>query len=66
MKKLRIIFMGTPDFALESLRQLVENQYNVVGVVTIPDRPVGRGQKVQASPVKIYAESNKNTCFSAS
>ena len=63
MKKLRIIFMGTPDFALESLRQLVENQYNVVGVVTIPDRPVGRGQKVQASPVKIYAESNKIPVF---
>ncbi|MDO5105702.1 methionyl-tRNA formyltransferase [Capnocytophaga sp.] len=57
MKNLRIVFMGTPDFALESLRQLVENQYNVVGVVTVADKLAGRGQKLQASPVKIYAES---------
>lgn len=59
MKNLRIVFMGTPDFALESLRQLVENQYNVVGVVTIPDKFAGRGQKLQSSPVKLYAESQQ-------
>ncbi|GET44824.1 methionyl-tRNA formyltransferase [Capnocytophaga felis] len=63
MKNLRIIFMGTPDFALESLKQLVENEYNVVGVVTIPDKNVGRGQKLQSSPVKIYAEKNQIPVF---
>lgn len=53
---LRIIFMGTPDFAVESLRTLVENQYNVVAVVTMPDKPVGRHHDtLQASPVKQYA-----------
>lgn len=52
---MRIVFMGTPDFAVESLRQLVENQYNVVGVVTMPDKPAGRGYKVHFSPVKEYA-----------
>lgn len=51
--------MGTPDFAVESLKQLVESQYNVVGVVTMPDKPSGRGQKVRFSPVKEYA-STKN------
>lgn len=51
--------MGTPDFAVESLRQLVENQYNVVGVVTMPDKPSGRGQKVRISPVKEYAVTKK-------
>lgn len=50
--------MGTPDFAVESLRRLVEEGYNVVGVVTMPDKPVGRHQTVlQASPVKRYAEA---------
>ena len=54
---LRIVFMGTPDFAVESLRSLVEDGYQVVGVVTMPDKPVGRHQTVlQASPVKRYAE----------
>lgn len=47
--------MGTPDFAVESLRCLVEGGYNVVGVITMPDKPAGRGQKVQFSPVKQYA-----------
>ncbi|WP_439184398.1 methionyl-tRNA formyltransferase [Carboxylicivirga taeanensis] len=54
-KHLRIVFMGTPDFAVESLKALVENGYNIVGVVTAPDRPAGRGQKLKASPVKEYA-----------
>ncbi|MDR1632509.1 MAG: methionyl-tRNA formyltransferase [Dysgonamonadaceae bacterium] len=54
----RIVFMGTPDFAVESLRALVEGGYNVAGVVTIPDKPVGKHQSVlQASPVKEYALS---------
>ena len=59
MKKeeLRIVYMGTPDFAVESLRRLVENGYNVVGVITMPDKPAGRGHKIQFSPVKQYALS---------
>lgn len=54
-KDLRIVFMGTPDFAVESLRVLVENDYNVVGVITMPDKPAGRGYKIQFSAVKKYA-----------
>jgi len=54
---LRIVFMGTPEFAVESLKILVENKYNVVGVVTVPDKPAGRGQKIKTSPVKDYAIS---------
>jgi len=50
--------MGTPDFAVESLKILVENNYNVVGVVTMPDKPAGRGHKIQFSPVKQYALEN--------
>ena len=54
----RIVFMGTPEFAVESLRKLVENGYQVVGVVTMPDKPVGKHHSVlQASPVKEYALS---------
>lgn len=47
--------MGTPDFAVEALRQLVEGGYQVVGVITMPDKPAGRGHKIQYSPVKQYA-----------
>jgi len=55
---LRIIFMGTPDFAVASLRALVENRYNVVAVVTMPDKPMGRhGSVLQSSAVKQYAVS---------
>lgn len=57
MKNLRIVFMGTPNFAVESLKALVENNYNVVAVVTAPDKPTGRGRKMKPSPVKKYAES---------
>jgi len=54
----RIVFMGTPEFAVESLRELVEKGYHVVGVVTTPDKPVGKHHSVlQASPVKEYALS---------
>lgn len=57
-KELRIVYMGTPDFAVESLRALVEGGYNVVGVITMPDKPVGRhGSVLQPSPVKKYALS---------
>ena len=56
-KDLRIIYMGTPDFAVEPLKQLVENEYNIVGVITMPDKPAGRGHKLQYSPVKEYALS---------
>ena len=58
MKKedLRIVYMGTPEFAVESLRRLIEGGYNVVGVITMPDKPVGRHQDtLQASAVKQYA-----------
>lgn len=57
-KELRIVYMGTPDFAVQSLRALVEGGYNVVGVITMPDKPVGRhGSVLQPSPVKEYALS---------
>ncbi|MDR1344379.1 MAG: hypothetical protein LBJ39_03405, partial [Tannerellaceae bacterium] len=56
-KDMRIVYMGTPEFAVESLRVLVEGGYEVAGVVTMPDKPVGKHQSVlQASPVKQYAE----------
>jgi len=55
-KKLRIVFMGTPDFAVASLKSLVENGYNVVGVITAPDKPAGRGKKLAESAVKLYAK----------
>lgn len=63
MKKrdLRIVFMGTPDFAVSSLKKLVEKGYNVVGVITAPDKPAGRGQKLHESAVKQYARSQNLT-----
>ena len=58
-KDLRIVFMGTPEFAVETLKALVENEYNVVAVVTQPDRPVGRHQnEVQPSEVKKFAQEH--------
>ena len=55
-KDLRIVFMGTPDFAVPTLANLVDNGYNVVGVVTMPDKAIGRHHDVlQSSPVKQYA-----------
>lgn len=54
-ENLRIVYMGTPDFAVESLRTLVDNGYNVVGVVTMPDKPIGRGHQINYSAVKHYA-----------
>lgn len=52
---LNIVFMGTPDFAQQSLKSLIQAQYNVLAVVTNPDKPQGRGMKLLASPVKQYA-----------
>ncbi len=57
MKELKIIYMGTPEFAVPSLQILVENGFNVVAVITAPDKPKGRGQKLATSPVKDYAVS---------
>ena len=56
-QSIRIIYMGTPDFAVESLRALVEGGYNVVAVVTMPDKPAGRGHQLQYSAVKQYVLS---------
>lgn len=56
MKDLKIVFMGTPDFAVTTLRALVDAEYAIVGVVTAPDRPAGRGRKIRESAVKIYAK----------
>ena len=57
MKSLRIIFMGTPEFAVASLAALVNSRHTVIAVVTAPDKPQGRGLKLQASPVKEFAVS---------
>lgn len=54
-KEIRIVFMGTPDFAVGSLSALVENGYNIVGVITAPDKPAGRGRQLSESAVKKYA-----------
>tara|TARA_R110002073_G_scaffold310642_2_gene481424 strand:+ start:2791 stop:3741 length:951 start_codon:yes stop_codon:yes gene_type:complete len=56
-KDLRIVFMGTPEFAVTILKSLIENNYNIVGVITAPDKPAGRGQKLHESAVKTYAKS---------
>ena len=57
MKNLRIVFMGTPDFAVTILKTLVENKHNIVGVITAPDKPAGRGRKLNESAVKQYAKT---------
>lgn len=55
----KIVYMGTPDFAVEGLKALVEGGYNIVGVVTMPDKPMGRHQDtLQPSPVKVYAQEH--------
>lgn len=55
-KNIRIVFMGTPDFAVHMLKVIIKDGYNVVGIVTAPDRPAGRGQKIKQSAVKNYAQ----------
>lgn len=58
MSKLNIIFAGTPDFAAQHLQALLDSEHNVIAVYTQPDKPAGRGKKLQASPVKQLAEAN--------
>lgn len=60
-KDIRIVFMGTPDFAVTILKHLVENNYNIVGVITAVDKPAGRGRKLNQSAVKKYALSQELT-----
>ena len=57
-KDFRIVFMGTPEFAVTILGGLIEQEYNIVGVVTAPDKPAGRGQKLNESGVKVFAKEN--------
>ena len=59
MKPLNIIFAGTPDFAAQHLQALIDSPYNVIAVYTQPDKPAGRGKKLQASPVKQLAEQHQ-------
>lgn len=58
-RDLRIVFMGTPDFAVATLQALIENKYSIVGVITAPDKPSGRGRKLNKSAVKEFAEAKK-------
>lgn len=58
MEQLRIVFMGTPEFAVGILNTIIKNNYNVVGVITAADKPSGRGQKIKYSAVKEYALAN--------
>ena len=55
MNDLRILFMGTPDFAVGVLKALINNGKNIVGVITSPDKPAGRGRKIHQSAVKKFA-----------
>ena len=61
MEQLRIVFMGTPEFAVGILDTIIKNNYNVVGVITAADKPAGRGQKIKYSAVKEYALANSLT-----
>ena len=58
MEKLRIVFMGTPEFAVGILDTIIKNDYEIVGVITAADKPAGRGQKIKYSAVKDYALAN--------
>jgi len=62
-KNIRIIYMGTPDFAVEPLKKIIDSGFNVVAVVTVPDKKSGRGQKIQFSPVKKFAIENNIPLF---
>ncbi|MES2574088.1 MAG: methionyl-tRNA formyltransferase [Bacteroidota bacterium] len=61
MEQLRIVFMGTPEFAVGILDTIIKSNYNVVGVITAADKPAGRGQKIKYSAVKEYALTNNLT-----
>ena len=56
-RNLKIVFMGTPDFAVASLKALIDADYNIVGIITAPDKPAGRGRKLNESAIKQYAKS---------
>ncbi len=60
---MRILFMGTSNFAVPSFEKLIREKFDIVGVVTQPDRPSGRGRKLQASPIKLIAKKNKLNIF---
>ena len=66
MRDLRIVFMGTPEFAVAAMGCFLINGLNIVGVVTAPDKPAGRGRKISRSPVKIFAEKYKLPLFQPS
>ena len=66
MKSLRIVFMGTPGFAVATLGSLLMNGFNVTGVVTVPDKPAGRGRDIQKSAVKEFAEASYIPVFQPS
>ncbi len=55
---MKVIFLGTPDFAVATLQRLLAENYNIVGVVTAPDKPAGRGQELHYSAVKVFAQNN--------
>jgi methionyl-tRNA formyltransferase len=57
MKNIRVVFMGTPEFAVATLGNLLMNGYNIVSVVTVPDKQAGRGRTITRSPVKVFSES---------
>ena len=63
MKRLQIIFAGTPEFASEHLQAVLESEHDVIAVYTQPDRPAGRGQKLTPSPVKVLALAHNIPVF---
>ena len=60
---IKVVFMGTPDFSVPVLRRLIEDGYDVIGVVTQPDRPVGRKKVLTPTPVKVEAENMVFQCY---
>jgi methionyl-tRNA formyltransferase len=63
MKEIRIVFFGTPDFAVGSLKALADADFKVAAVVTATDKPSGRGHKMQSPPVKVFADENNMPCL---
>ena len=63
MTKLRIIYAGTPEFALPCLKKIYDSDHHLLAVLTQPDRPAGRGLKLQQSAVKQFATEKKLTCY---
>jgi methionyl-tRNA formyltransferase len=65
MSALRILFYGTPDFAVATLNKLIQEKKEVIGAVTAPDKPAGRGYELKMSEVKKFASRASNSSFSA-